>query len=41
MEVRRLQVAPDEQPDEVHRQLDDVHKQLAVSGEKLKQEGKQ
>lgn len=41
MEVHRTQVAPGEQMEDEHRQLDDVHKQLAVQGVKLKEEGKQ
>jgi len=30
MEMHRLQVALNEQPEEQHRQLDDLHKQVAV-----------
>lgn len=40
MDVHKLQVAPDEQPEE-HKQLGDAHTQLAVLGERLKEAGKQ
>ena len=32
MEVHRLEVASNEQPEEQHMQLDDLHKQVAVPG---------